>query len=455
MTDGSPPLRDRPGRLLLQFVVFAAVVLVLGMAGTGIWIGAQIERIVTANAGATTALYVDSMVSPVVQDLDGGPDLTEASRADLKRVLEQGALSHEISAFKLWDPNGRILFSTQPELVGRVSTDNPRLATALSGKVFAHLRDLTGAEPEARHSGRPTRLMEVYAPVRSTRTGQVIGVAEFYSLTERLREDLVRSRINSWVVVGGVSLAMFVAMFTIFWRGDRLIRRQRRALDAQITELSTLLAANEALGRRADQANQRITEINERTLRRLSADLHDGPAQLLAFAALRLDRAPGYEQVADAVNEALKELRFLCRGLVLPELEGWTVETIARRLIATHEARMGAPVDLRIDAGFPEASLGVKICIYRFLQETLANSARHAGGAGQSVVLRRSGPGIEVEVSDTGTGFDPDAETAGLGIAGLRERMAALKGRFVLHSAPGQGTCVTMWLPLAQGEDRR
>ena len=277
-----PFVRPEAG-LLSQFVLLAAVVLCLGMIGTSHWLGAQIERIVTANAGATTALYVDSMVAPIVQDLDGGADLTPAARADLTRVLEHSALVREISAFKLWDRNGKVLYSNRPELVGRISTDNPRLAIALAGGVFAQLRALTGTEPETGSTGTPTRLMEVYAPLRSTRSGEVIGVAEFYSQTSGLRQDLRASRINAWVVVGGVTLTMFLMLSTVFLRGDRLIRRQRAALDAKIAELSQALSANEALGLRADQANLRVAEINERSLRRLSADLHDGPAQLLAF----------------------------------------------------------------------------------------------------------------------------------------------------------------------------
>lgn len=449
MADVAPHDRHSPlqaTRLMRQFLALAGVVLVAGMLGMGMWIGAQIERVVTANAGATTALYVDSMISPVTQEMSATTDLGAEQIARLRRILEQGALSREISAFKLWDGQGRIVFSTRPGQIGQVVTDNPRLAVALTGEVHAALRNVT-LNGDA---GNQT-LMEVYSPIRSVRTGEVIAVAEFYTTTTALRTDLLNSRIKSWFVVGMVTLAMFLAFYTIVARGDRTIRQQRRALDQKIAELSASLRDNESLTRRVGQANRRIAEINERSLRRVSADIHDGPAQLLAFAALRLDGAHGYEQVSEAVNEALQDLRFICRGLVLPELQAWTVADIARRLLATHEARMGGHVVLKIDAELPDMPLAAKNCIYRFLQETLNNSARHAAGAGQSVVIRRRGEGIEVEVSDTGPGFDPDRTNGGLGLAGLRERIAGLRGRFDLHTRKGQGTSLTMWLPLTGG----
>lgn len=431
---------------MTQFIVLAGIVLFAGMIGTGLWVRSQIEGIAVDNAAAITALYVDAVVTPLAQELTDADRLSPETADHLRTMLEQGALSREISAFKLWGKDGHILYSTRPELVGKQVRDNPRFATALTGKVYAQLRDLP--DGAAGH-----RLMEVYSPVRSASTGQIIAVAEFYTSTVRLDADLTRSRTRSWLVIGAVALAMFLALYTVFARGSRTILRQGRALDGKVAELSTLLAQNRALSDRVDQATRRSAEINERILRRLSADLHDGPAQHLSFAALRLDGIEGLEQVADSVNEALQELRFICHGMALPELESWSIDRITRRLVWRHEARTGSTVHLDLDPALPDLPLAAKNGLYRFLQETLNNSGHHAPGAGQSVVIHASGDGIQAEVSDTGPGFDPARETGGLGLAGLRERIAAMKGRFELHTGPQKGTCVRMWLPLPGEED--
>ena len=81
------------------------------------------------------------------------------------------------------------------------------------------------------------------------------------------------------------------------------------------------------------------------------------------------------------------------------------------------------------------------------MQETLNNSARHAPRADLAVHVRSTDGGIGIEVTDTGPGFDPGAETAGLGLAGLRERALSLRGTFSLRSDEGAGTSVAMWLP--------
>lgn len=430
---------------MTRFVLLAGIVLCLGMLGTGFWVSRQVERIVTDNSGATTALYVDLMISPLVQSMDGGGRLTAEAAERLTLMIGQSALSRRVSAFKLWDPGGQIVFSSRAEQIGRRSPENPRLQVALNGLVHAELRQVTDSAQPGTHD-----LMEVYSPVRSNANGKIIAVAEFYTTTDALRADLRASRTQSWLVVAAVTLAMFVSLYAMFARGNRTIVQQRQALDAQIAELSDLLEQNRSLGQRVAQANHRIADRGEQTLRRISADLHDGPVQLMAFAAMRLDGVAGQERVTEAVNEALKDLRQICRGMVLPEVKDWTPATIARHLVASQESRMGGSISLQIADDLPALSLAQKICLYRFLQEALNNSARHATGSGQSVVIRRRADTLEVEVSDTGPGFDPTAPTAGLGLLGLRERIAGLDGGFKLHTMQGLGTCLTMRLPIAK-----
>jgi signal transduction histidine kinase len=114
--------------------------------------------------------------------------------------------------------------------------------------------------------------------------------------------------------VGLVSLGIFSALYIVFARGNRTISQQSEALREKVQQLSFLLEKNSGLGRRVEQANHRIAELHERTLRRISAELHDGPTQLLAFAALRLDdpKNQQQEQVRQAVNEAMQEIRYIC-----------------------------------------------------------------------------------------------------------------------------------------------
>jgi signal transduction histidine kinase len=143
----------------------------------------------------------------------------------------------------------------------------------------------------------------------------------------------------------------------------------------------------------------------------------------------------------------MKEIRDICSGLALPEVEAWSVATIVKKVVSAHERRTGGKVVMNLEDDLPELSPAAKTCIYRFLQETLNNGSKHAHGARQTVAIARASDGIEVQVCDDGPGFAPSEGGEGLGLLGLRERVAGLKGCFDLHSRQGGGTRVVMRLP--------
>lgn len=437
--------------LRLQFALFSAVVMVLGMVGTGFWLTSQVEDVVTGQAGAVTALYVDAIIAPVTQTLREAEELSEEAREALGHLLESGALGDEISAFKLWSMDNRVTYSTRPDLIGQVATNNLRLSKAQNGIVHAELRPLPSWLPGVGDDGGPQ--MEVYTPIWSEGSGEVLAVAEFYTRAAPLMSHLLTLRLKGWAIVGAVFVTMFVILYGFFARGSRTIDSQRRQLDEKISELSGLLEANEALTESVNLANLRIADINEKNLRRLSAELHDGPAQLLAFAALRLDGAADLGPVQQAVDDALKEMRLICRGLVLPELETWSVPTIAQRLVSAHEERHQDAIILDLPADFPQLSITSKNCIYRFIQEALNNAARHAGASKKTLRAFHNANGVSVELDDDGPGFDLTRPHDGLGLAGLRERIHGLSGKFILETQPGKGTRVRLWLPLAEQQD--
>jgi signal transduction histidine kinase len=271
-------------------------------------------------------------------------------------------------------------------------------------------------------------------------------------------------------VVTFVTLLMMGTLFGIVLRGSRTIAAQREALEERVSALSELLRQNEALRERVQRASSRASELNERYLRRISAELHDGPAQHLALASLRLDSLtrtlvePTGEDdagrdvvvVRAALADALDDIRNICKGLTLPELDELSLSTVVDRVTSSHERRTGTNVSVVIDDRCDRAHVArsVKICLYRFVQEALSNATRHAGGIGQEVSCRMSDGMLEVVVSDGGEGIPPAgaAPGGGLGLAGLRERIESLGGRFSIDTAPGTGTRLTMRLALSARE---
>ncbi len=115
-----------------------------------------------------------------------------------------------------------------------------------------------------------------------------------------------------------------------------------------------------------------------------------------------------------------------------------------------YERKAGLTVPLTVDGVPDEALLPVKITLFRVLQESLANGFRHGGASNQRVELTRSDGQLVVEVTDSGKGFDPQADVVDghLGLAVMRERIEILGGAFSVRSAPGKGTVVRAALPL-------
>jgi signal transduction histidine kinase len=96
------------------------------------------------------------------------------------------------------------------------------------------------------------------------------------------------------------------------------------------------------------------------------------------------------------------------------------------------------------------ASYRLKVALYRLLQESLANTVRHAAGTPCRLRLNASEHMLYVEVRDQGPGFDPAAAAAKgrLGLRGMRQRVEVLGGVFELLTTPGAGTVIRVSIPL-------
>lgn len=232
-----------------------------------------------------------------------------------------------------------------------------------------------------------------------------------------------------------------------------------RTIQEQVVQLSRLLEQNETLHERLRRSAGRTTALNEQALRRLGADLHDGPAQELAFALLRLDDVPDpnaeLEPIQGAVQDALDEIRAMASGLRAAELGDLPIAEVLARAVRDHERRSGTPVELHARELPADLPLPVKIAAYRALQEALSNATRHGGGAQVGVKACVCREQFCLMVSDHGPGFVPTkVSTNGhLGLASMRERAELLGGRFRVQSS-SRGTSVHLRWPLAAPEAR-
>ena len=206
----------------------------------------------------------------------------------------------------------------------------------------------------------------------------MIAVAEFYENATELIEILAVARRQSWLIVAGVAGLIGIALFGIVHRASTVIENQRRALQARIGEAQRLSEESRQLRVRAERASSRLSELNESFLRRISAELHDGPAQLVGLAALRLnsvgkakrkeDRLRELKIMDDALREAIRDIRNICNGLSLPDIAGAPIGQTIERVVRAHEMRTGTMVVRRFDLD-QKVPHPIEICVFRFVQE--------------------------------------------------------------------------------------
>jgi signal transduction histidine kinase len=212
-----------------------------------------------------------------------------------------------------------------------------------------------------------------------------------------------------------------------------------------------------ALAARVDVLTKTRSGVIEAQLlerQRIERDLHDGAQQRLVALAMDLGMAKekfySDPQAAQALVEsshqeakrALADLRDLVRGIYPAVLADRGLDAA----ISSVAGRSPIPVsvDLRLASRLPEP---IEAAAYFVITEALANVAKHSGATEAHVTVRHAGNCLTVDVTDNGVGGA--ATETGTGLAGLRDRLAALDGRLTIFSPTGGPTTVRAEMPYA------
>ena len=200
---------------------------------------------------------------------------------------------------------------------------------------------------------------------------------------------------------------------------------------------------------------------SERT--RWARELHDETLQELGALKVMLESAQGSDRpdaLDAAARAALTQIDLTITSLqsLITELRPASLdelgvqpalEALARRTSARHDLEVDTHFDLDFDRGRKSTRLtaDVESTAYRLVQEAITNAVKHSEGSAISVRVVEDDGHILITVRDDGTGFDPDASTAGFGLLGMRERVELVQGGVFIDSEPGRGTVVRAELP--------
>ena len=217
------------------------------------------------------------------------------------------------------------------------------------------------------------------------------------------------------------------------------------------------LAAGEAEVRRLAG---HLQQVEERERRRISRELHDGVGQSLLFLRLQLETTERdtsgkararLSECREVAASVIQEIRRILAALSPAALDELGLPAALRQLAARFRKVAGARVNVRVAALQSRLPRTVETVLYRVAQECFHNAARHAQASRINLSLRSADSWLELSVADNGRGFEPAAALArpdAFGLAGMRERVELLGGRFRIRSAPGRGAAISVRLPL-------
>lgn len=363
------------------------------------------------------------------------------------------------------------VISNLPGAVYRCRADGPRTVEFLS----EGYRALTGVDPAEvvgrsadRHSARihpedrQRELDEIYEAIRQKRHFQI--EYRLYHASGELRW-IWEQGIGVFDAEGKLeAIEGFSADITGYKRAEAALQRARDELEQRVAERTAALEAEQ-------HALRRMMMASDHERRLVTYELHDGVAQQLTAATLRLqallqqlggDAAEAAAEGAAALEtlrRASSELRGVMSRLRTPVLDKFGLVDAIDDMQAQLQSGPSAPhIDFHADVAFGRLEPTLENALFRIAQEALTNACRHSRSDRVRIELVQHGERGVLEVRDWGRGFEPtDVAENRFGLEGIRERTRLLGGTCTIDSQPGRGTTVRVEFPVLEpaGEGRQ
>jgi signal transduction histidine kinase len=446
-------------RLARQFVFVAVAAILIAMFTLGKWVSQKVESSVAEFAGASAALYVNTFITPRLQELAYRDSLSQTSIEALDEVLEKPAVRTHVTSVKVWRRDGLIIYCSNRELVGRQFNPSLHLKQALAGHVSTEVGDRH--HDDNRESGAAHQFqLAVYTPIHDANTGEVLAVLEFYQNAEEIRALLSLAEAQSWAVTGVVAIGMIGAFFSILSQSGRAMEQLRGSLFQRVSQLRELLRQNEALRARAERAARNVIDGNEQFMPRMASDLRDGPAQLISVALLHmnaLEQSGTIEESAaiarNSLSKALRDIWNISARLMMPEIKELSFKDALVFVVQDHMRRTQRTVQYDFSDGLPACPPAfIKIFAARFLQICLDGVSSHAGAAHTLVCVRRDGAAVVLEIKgwccDVAT-ENTTEQSIQLGLAGIWDQVESIGGTITVVNEPTGDVYLAARLPLS------
>ena len=245
---------------------------------------------------------------------------------------------------------------------------------------------------------------------------------------------------------------------------DRI--ENERSLGRKDRRMNALLREAQMMQENLSTLSQTILRVREEERRRISRELHDEVGQILTATNvnleimkrdLKLDIKSVERRIADTrqlIAQVMDSLRKVLRELRPEALDQLGLIPAITRYANDFSHRTGICVDISQHDNVEQLSLDQKVALYRVVQESLNNTAKHAHAQHVQIEIRRTDGNVVMNISDDGTGFDlapakdlAAVSTTHFGLLGMREHVHIVSGKFEMKSQKGEGTQIHVEIP--------
>jgi signal transduction histidine kinase len=441
-----PLAGGRTFSLSAWFAVLSAVCILGVTVTSSVFLSRFLVQSLLARDAQATMEVVQSIVevqNPRASSLDPA-----ANHGDhrLEDFFAHVARLPDVLRANIYARDQRVVWSSDPSLIGRVLGTNPELERSLAGEVTIEsgvIGDQGPIKPEhiLLHSNEP-RFVELYLPVRASSDGSVIGVVEVYKVPKALFEAIAHGLRLVWAFALGGGALLYIALFWMVRRADRLIEQQSERL----VETETLAVIGEMTGAIAHGIRNPLASI------RTSAELcqgHPSPEVRDACGDIvaQVDRLSGWlRQLLTYADQRPGRVEAVAVTSVLDEcLDGFSRDL----------GRRGVALRTEIDPDLPPVR-AERVRLAHVFNSILSNAIEASADGGRLVVrARRADPStaVRVTVIDEGVGISRDQLARvfapffttkrtglGLGLPLVKRIVNRFGGSVWIDSAPGRGT---------------
>ena len=439
--DTSPLAEGGPSELrnsaVLRFALSGlAVLLLVGVVGTYL-VGEQSEEEALRRARERTRILGHGIIEPVLADglLNGEPAAVEA----LDRVVRERVLVPPVVRVKVWDRDGRILYSDEPRLIGSQYTlDEDELEAFGTNQIEAYVSDLSG--PENRFERDRGELLEVYMALNAPDGSSLLF--ETYLDSASIASEQRRLGLRFLPV-------LLIALLLLWLTQLPLARSMSHRLREGQLDRERLL--------------RRAIEASDTERRRVAHDLHDGVIQDLAGLSYELaaaadtadrDGAAGLKgrltTASAETRRSMRQLRSLLIDIYPPNLHTAGLPSVLADLASSIQTR-GMRVELEVPEEI-DLPTETEALVFRVAQEGIRNAMAHSGAACVRVELAKMDGLVSLGVIDDGVDFSKqDLERrraeGHIGLRLLEEFVADAGGKLTVDSEPGAGTKMRVEVP--------